>query len=203
MGNLIKKIKVLILFWKKKASFLEGDNHFMDLTIYFRLQWKGSVNMEINRNYILQNREKIFLKIKRFSKLSCNIRGYPGGTSGEEANCQCRRCKRQEFSLWVGKSPCRRAWKTNRNGNIYVYINIYTHIYVCIVYMYMYVCVYIYTYTYIYICCAVLSCSVMSNSLWPHGLCVAHHTGTSVHGDSPGKTTGMSCHVLLQGIFPN
>ena len=26
--------------------------------------------------------------------------------------------------------------------------------------------------------------------------------GTSVHGDSPGKSTGMGCHALLQGIFP-
>ena len=26
--------------------------------------------------------------------------------------------------------------------------------------------------------------------------------GTSVHGDSPGKNTEVSCHVLLQGIFP-
>ena len=26
--------------------------------------------------------------------------------------------------------------------------------------------------------------------------------GSSVHGDSPGKSTGMGCHVLLQGIFP-
>jgi len=26
--------------------------------------------------------------------------------------------------------------------------------------------------------------------------------GSSVHGDSPGKNTGVSCHVLLQGIFP-
>ena len=25
--------------------------------------------------------------------------------------------------------------------------------------------------------------------------------GSSVHGDSPGKTTGMGFHVLLQGIF--
>ena len=25
--------------------------------------------------------------------------------------------------------------------------------------------------------------------------------GFSVHGDSPGKNTGMSCHALLQGIF--
>ena len=26
--------------------------------------------------------------------------------------------------------------------------------------------------------------------------------GSSVHGDSPGKNTGVCCHALLQGIFP-
>ena len=26
--------------------------------------------------------------------------------------------------------------------------------------------------------------------------------GSSVHGDSPGKSTGMGCHALLQGTFP-
>ena len=26
--------------------------------------------------------------------------------------------------------------------------------------------------------------------------------GSSVHGHSPGKKTGVGCHVLLQGIFP-
>ena len=26
--------------------------------------------------------------------------------------------------------------------------------------------------------------------------------GSSVHGDSPGKNTGMCCHALLHGIFP-
>ena len=27
-------------------------------------------------------------------------------------------------------------------------------------------------------------------------------SGSSVHGDSPGKNTGVGCHVLLEGIFP-
>ena len=27
-------------------------------------------------------------------------------------------------------------------------------------------------------------------------------SGSSVHGDSPGKNIGVSCHALLQGIFP-
>ena len=26
--------------------------------------------------------------------------------------------------------------------------------------------------------------------------------GSSAHGDSPGKNTGVGCHALLQGIFP-
>ena len=26
--------------------------------------------------------------------------------------------------------------------------------------------------------------------------------GSSVRGDSPGKNTGVSCHALLQGVFP-
>ena len=26
--------------------------------------------------------------------------------------------------------------------------------------------------------------------------------GSSVHGDSPGKSTAVGCHALLQGIFP-
>ena len=49
------------------------------------------------------------------------------------------------------------------------------------------------------ICCAVLShqscptlCNPMNCSL----------PGFSVHGDSPGKNTGVGCHALLQGIFP-
>ena len=46
----------------------------------------------------------------------------------------------------------------------------------------------------------VLSCSVVSNSLRPHGLCSL--PGSSVHGDSPGKNAGLGCHDLLQWIFP-
>ena len=48
-------------------------------------------------------------------------------------------------------------------------------------------------------CCTVLTCSVVSNSLRPHDYSLV---GTSVHGDSPGKNTGVGCHALLQGIFP-
>ena len=44
-----------------------------------------------------------------------------------------------------------------------------------------------------------LSCSVVSDSLQPHGVALPD---SSVYGDSPGKNIGVGCHALLQGIFP-
>ena len=49
--------------------------------------------------------------------------------------------------------------------------------------------------------CAVLylvtqSCLTLWNTMG-HSL-----PGSSVHGDSPGKHTGVGCHAFLQGIFP-
>ena len=35
--------------------------------------------------------------------------GFPGGTSGKEPTCQCRRLKRWGLDLWVRKIPWRRA----------------------------------------------------------------------------------------------
>ena len=49
------------------------------------------------------------------------------------------------------------------------------------------------------LCCVVLSCSVMSDTLWPHD---CSPPGSSVHGNSPGKNPGVGCHALFQGIFP-
>ena len=46
---------------------------------------------------------------------------------------------------------------------------------------------------------AMLSRSVMFDSLQPVDCSPA---GSSVHGDSPGKNTGVGCYTLLQGIFP-
>ena len=43
------------------------------------------------------------------------------------------------------------------------------------------------------------SCSVVSNSLRPHGF---QHARLPCPWDPPGKNTGVGCHFLLQGIFP-
>ena len=37
--------------------------------------------------------------------------GFPGGTSGKELTCQCRRHRRCGFNPWVGKIPWRRKWQ--------------------------------------------------------------------------------------------
>ena len=34
---------------------------------------------------------------------------FPGGASGKEPVCQCRRCKRCRFNPWVRKIPWRKA----------------------------------------------------------------------------------------------
>ena len=38
--------------------------------------------------------------------------GFPGGTSGKECACQCRRLKRHGLYPWVRKIPWRRAWQS-------------------------------------------------------------------------------------------
>ena len=49
--------------------------------------------------------------IWEFLVLIWYLRGFPGGTSGKEPACQCRRCKRHKFDPWVRKIPWRRAWQ--------------------------------------------------------------------------------------------
>ena len=46
-------------------------------------------------------------------KIYClfNVKGFPGGASGKEPTCQCRRHKRCRFLLLVGKIPWRRAYQ--------------------------------------------------------------------------------------------
>ena len=46
------------------------------------------------------------MKIYMFRRL-----GFPGGFSGKEPICQCKRHKRHGFDPWVGKTPWRRKWQ--------------------------------------------------------------------------------------------
>ena len=39
------------------------------------------------------------------------FKGFPGGISGKEHVCQCRRPKRHKFNPWVTKILWRREWQ--------------------------------------------------------------------------------------------
>ena len=51
---------------------------------------------------------------------------------------------------------------------------------------------------YTFVCYAVLSCSVVYDSVTPMD---CSPPGSSVHVDSPGKNTGVGCHALLKYMF--
>ena len=38
-------------------------------------------------------------------------KGFPGGATGKEPACQCRRHKRGGFNPWVRRIPWMRAWQ--------------------------------------------------------------------------------------------
>ena len=44
-------------------------------------------------------------------EISTSSRGFPGGTSGKESTCQCRRHKGCRFNPWIKKIPWSRAWQ--------------------------------------------------------------------------------------------
>ena len=46
------------------------------------------------------------------------------------------------------------------------------------------------------LCLVAQSCPILCNPI------DCSLPGPSVHGDSPGQNTGISCHALLQGMFP-
>ena len=41
-----------------------------------------------------------------------SVTSFPGGASGKEHICQCRRRKTRGFDPWVGKIPWRRVWQS-------------------------------------------------------------------------------------------
>ena len=61
--------------------------------------WQNSVGNQVSK-FLFSSRPMGFLM---------GSWGFPGGTSGKEPACNCRRRKRHGFSAWVRKIPCRRA----------------------------------------------------------------------------------------------
>ena len=76
--------------------------------------------------------------------------------------------------------------------------------------LYLYMCLYIHIYVYTHICIC-MNIHIKSyiriwkslSRVWLFATSLdCSPPGSSVHGNSPGKNTGVGCHALLQGIFP-
>ena len=50
--------------------------------------------------------------VLRYNWCIAQYKGFPGGASGKEPACQCRRCLRWGFDPWVRKIPWRRKWQS-------------------------------------------------------------------------------------------
>ena len=66
--------------------------------------WSSLVLLLVSFETLLSILCKIHIKNDILSSL-----GFPGGASGKEPICQCRRCKRHGFNPWVWKIPRRKA----------------------------------------------------------------------------------------------
>ena len=56
--------------------------------------------------------------------------------------------------------------------------------------------IYLHNYSCVCVCLATQLCPTLCDPM------NGSLSGSSVHGDSLGKNTGVGCHALLQGIFP-
>ena len=58
---------------------------------------------------VLVNKEDHGFQILiKFRYILTDTLGFPGGASGKESTCQCRRHKRRGFNPWVRKIPWKR-----------------------------------------------------------------------------------------------
>ena len=98
--------------WHKTQSFIALDTvqsatHRAHTLKTLHVVQKGISHMCVKGNLTSMHQSGL---------LSCFFKGwdlglpwqFPGGDSGKESACQCRRC---EFDSWVGKIPWRRKWQ--------------------------------------------------------------------------------------------
>ena len=88
--------------WLPTPVFLPGEFHGQRSLVVFSPWGHKSDKTELSHFHCFPHRYYIVLYI---------LLSIPGGASGKEHTCQCRRHKRRGFSPWVRKIPWRRAWK--------------------------------------------------------------------------------------------
>ena len=72
--------------------------------------WRNGEKDNENKSIILFPRDKIIMIMFSWHMYKV-ILGFPGGASGKETDCQCRRHKRRGFYPWVRKITWSRKWQ--------------------------------------------------------------------------------------------
>ena len=90
-----------------RSSHLEESGWRVDENFLYHLR---SFSKVLNNFLKLFQSEKLSNQNHRTDSTSCDFNA-PGGTSGKEPTCQCRRCKRPGFYPWIRKIPWRREWQ--------------------------------------------------------------------------------------------
>ena len=103
---------------------------------------------------------------------------FPGESTGVGCHCLLHWPNLEEI-IWVGQT----IWN---NKSLYVIVQVFKLFWEPPAWVLLFS---------VLLCCA-QSCPTLCNPV------DCNPPSCSVHGDSPGKTTGVGCHTLFQGIFP-
>ena len=76
---------------------LEGDRSLPGREGF--AEWRSNVNYYVRSSYLG------YINVPCFSLCANILQGILRRLSGKECACQCRRCKRRRFGLWVGMIP--------------------------------------------------------------------------------------------------
>ena len=135
-----------------------------------------SFHCQIKRNIKLVQR-LIYIAVESLShvRLFCEPTNYSRIFSGKNTGVDCPFLLQGMFPTQRG-NPCLLHWQASSLSRCHLGSLI------------LYICM----------CCAesLQSCQTLCDPM------DCSLPGSSVHGDSPAKNTGVGCHALLQGIFP-
>ena len=108
----------LLMKWPKYQSFSCSIIPSKEIPglISFRMDWLDLLAVQGTLKSLLQHHtSKASILWQKSTNMSFGVtsefKGFPGGTSGKEHACQCRRPKRRKFNPWVRKILWRREWQ--------------------------------------------------------------------------------------------
>ena len=114
-SSYVKKRSLKIKHSKKTGFIMKPSNRFYVHKVIDEMLMHESHDFFL-QNVILYIKYIWIIKTCRYNQFYINIyiyiytiMGFPGGASGKEPACQCRRHKRCGFDPWVGKISWKRA----------------------------------------------------------------------------------------------